>query len=186
MPAIARLKKLRRFGCRLADVTGAGISHLAACTELTRLELRETSIDDDGLEVISRMPKLTWLDISECRLVTADGIAKLARLTGLTYLELREIKKVRDESFAELGTLTAMKELNLEATRISSESVPTILKMSQLERLHLAGTQLDDAGFTQLAQLPALKYLDISNCEVSAETVEKLRAAKPTLELKVN
>jgi len=38
----------------------------------------------------------------------------------------------------------------------------------------------------QLGQLPALKYLDISNLEADAETVEKLRAARPGLELKVN
>ena len=58
--------------------------------------------------------------------------------------------------------------------------------MTKLERLHLAGTQLDDAGVAQLSQLPALRYVDLSNCEVSAETVDKLHAANSGLELKVN
>jgi len=183
---IGRLKNLKRFGCRLADVTGAGVAKLADCRELTRLELRETSLDDDGLKALKTLPKLTFLDISECRLVTVDGIPELAALTGLTYLELREIKKVRDESFAPLAALVNLTELNLEATRITSESVPVLLKFAKLERLHLAGTQLDDAGLVQLGQLPALKYLDISNLGATEETIAKLRGARPGLELKVN
>ncbi len=71
-----------------------GVAKLAECRELTRLELRETSLDDDGLKALKSLKKLAFLDISECRLVTADGIPELAALTALTYLELREIKKV--------------------------------------------------------------------------------------------
>ena len=183
MVELAKLKKLKRFGCRLADVTGEGIKHLAGLTELTRLELRETSLDDHGLDVISNLPKLTFLDISECRLVTGDGIRKLSKLTGLTYLELREIKKVRDDVFADLGTLTNLVELNVEATRITNESVPTLLKLQKLERLSVAGSQLDDAGIVQLSQLPALKWLNLANSNPKPETVAALKAARPGLEI---
>ena len=183
MVELAKLKKLKRFGCRLADVTGEGIRHLAGLTELTRLELRETSLDDNGLDVISNLPKLTFLDISECRLVTGDGIRKLSMLTGLTYLELREIKKVRDDVFAQLGTLTNLVELNVEATRITNESVPTLLKLQKLERLSVAGSQLDDAGIVQLSQLPALKWLNLANSNPKPETVDALKSARPGLEI---
>jgi hypothetical protein len=61
-----------------------------------------------------------------------------------------------------------------------------LLKLQKLERLHLAGTQLDDAGLVQLGQLATLKYLDISNLGATDETIAKLRAARPGLELKVN
>ena len=183
MVELAKLKKLKRFGCRLANVSGEGIRHLAGLTELNRLELRETSLDDDGLEVISHLKKLTFLDISECRLLTGDGIRKLSRLTRLTYLELRELRKVRDDVFAELGTLTNLLELNAEATRITNESVPTLLKLQKLERLSVAGSQLDDAGIVQLSQLPALKWLNLSNSNPNPETIASLKAARPDLEI---
>ena len=98
------------------------------------------------------LKKLAFLDISECRLVTADGIPELAALTGLTYLELREIKKVRDESFAALATLVNLTELNLEATRITSESVPVLLKLQKLERLFHAQVDLV-AGHTGVPRI---------------------------------
>ncbi len=183
MVEVAKLKKLKRFGCRLADVTGAGIKYIAGLTELTRLELRETSLDDEGLEVVSNLPKLTYLDISECRLVSGDGIARLGKLTGLTFLELRELKKVKDESFAALATLTNLVDLNVSATRITDESAAVLLKMQKLERLSVAGSQMGDAGIVQLAQLPALKWLDLTASDPTEETIKALQAAKPNLEI---
>lgn len=183
MPQLAKLTKLKRFGCRLADVTGAGIKNLSGLTDLTRLELRETSLDDEGLEVISGLPKLEFLDISECKLVTGEGIKKLGRLTGLTYLELREIKRVRDDNFAELGTLTNLVELNVEATRITSEAVPTLLKFQKLKSLSIAGSQIDDGGMVKLSQLPSLATLNLRNCDPMPETLAALRAAKSDLKI---
>ena len=183
MVEVAKLKKLKRFGCRLADVTGAGVKHLAGLTELTRLELRETSLDDEGLEVVSNLPKLTYLDISECRLVSGDGIAKLGKLTGLTFLELREIKKVKDESFAALATLTNLVDLNVSATRITDESAAVLLKMQKLERLSVAGSQMGDAGIVQLGQLPELKWLDLTASNPTEDTIKALKAAKPNMEI---
>lgn len=181
MAHVGKLKKLRRFSCRLADVTGEGIQHLSDLTDLTRLELRETSADDAALEIISQLPKLEFLDISECRLVNGEGISKLGALTTLTYLELREIKEVRDESFAPLEALTNLRDLNLEATRVTTESVPVILKMTKLERLNIAGSQIDDAGMVMLGQLPALKTLNLTNCYPTDDTLAELQAAKPDL-----
>ncbi len=156
MVELAKLKKLKRFGCRQADIGSEGIKHLAELKELTRLELRETTIDDASLEIISQLPKLTFLDIGECKVLKGKTIGELGKLTGLTYLELREIKKVKDDNFAALETLVNLTELNLEATRISDASVPTILKMQKLERLSVAGTQMGDEGILELSKLPAI------------------------------
>lgn len=181
---IGKLSKLRRLSCRLADITGAGVQHLTACTELSRLELRETSIDDEALQIISTLPALRFLDVSECKLISGEGIAQLGALTRLEYLELREVKKVRDECFAALAPLTELTELNIEATRISAESVPVILGFRKLKTLNMAGSQLDSADFVELGQLPELKVLDLTNCEVTQETVDALQAARPGLQIK--
>ncbi len=184
MVHIGKLSKLRRFSCRLADVTGAGIQHLAACPELSRLELRETSIDDEALEIISKLPKLKFLDISECKLISGDGIALIGAITSLEYLELREVKKVRDECFAALAPLTALTELNIEATRISAESMPVILGFKKLRTLNMAGSQFDSPDFVELGQLPDLKVLDLTNCDVTQEAIDALLAARPGLQIK--
>jgi F-box/leucine-rich repeat protein 14 len=183
MAEVANLKKLKRFGCRLADVSGEGIQHLAGLTELTRLELRETSIDDGSLNIIGNLSKLEYLDISECRTLKGKTIGELGKLTGLKYLELREIKKVRDDNFAALGTLTNLTELNLEATQITDKSAPTLLKMQKLERLSVAGSQMGDEGMVQLSQLPALKWLNLRNSLPKPETIAALKAAKPGIEI---
>jgi Leucine-rich repeat (LRR) protein len=53
---------------------------------LSRLNLRDTSLDDAGLSVIAGLPALDWLDISECRLATPTGLAQLGKALTLTYL----------------------------------------------------------------------------------------------------
>ena len=148
-----------------------------------RERFRHQHIDDGSLEIIGQLPNLTFLDIGECKVLKGKTIGELGKLTRLTYLELREIKKVTDDNFAALETLINLTELNLEATRISDASVPTLLKMQKLERLSVAGTQMGDKGMVELSKLPAIKWLDLRNCQPKPETVAALKAARPDLEI---
>ncbi|MFN9914279.1 MAG: hypothetical protein ACK53L_16945 [Pirellulaceae bacterium] len=52
-----------------------------------------------------------------------------------------------------------------------------------MRELNLAGTQIDDEGIVQLAALPALTSVSIANSGVSYEGIDKLKEAKPDLEV---
>jgi Leucine-rich repeat (LRR) protein len=182
MPEIAKLKKLKRLRLRGCDVTGAGIAHIKDLKDINRIELRDSSLDDDGLAVIASLPKMQFLDIAECRLVSSEGMKQIAGLTGLTYLGLWETK-IDDEAFNTFGDLVNVTEVNLQgATAITDEIVPTLVKMKSLERLNVGGTQVGD-GAAQLAELPNLVYLNIVNSGVGFDVVDTLSAAKENLEI---
>ena len=120
---MAKLSKLKRFRIHYADVTGEGFAHFAKLVNLERLELRGTSLDDAGLEVISALPKVNYLDISECKLVTPEGMKKIGQLTGLKNLGFWETK-LNDEALNALSSLTHLESLDLKATQITDESTP--------------------------------------------------------------
>ena len=151
-------------------------------SQLQRLELRITSIDDQAMQVISAWPDVDYLDISECRLVSREGLALIGKLTKLRTLELWETK-LNDEALAALSALVNLEELNLEATDITNESVPTLLKFQNLARLNIAGTQLDDDGIKELAKLPKLTWLNLANSGATFAASDELKKVKPEIEI---
>ena len=50
---------------------------------LERVELRDSSLDDAGLALLSTLPKMTYVDISECRLVSPEGMQKIGDMKNL-------------------------------------------------------------------------------------------------------
>jgi len=182
MVHLAGLKNLTRLRIRDTDITGVGFAHIAGLTNLERLELRGTSIDDDAVAVIGKWPKINYLDIAECRLVSAEGMKPIGNLTGLTYLGFWETK-LDDNAMAAFDRLTGLTELDLKATQITDEAVSTILKFQKLKRLNVAGTQLTDEGFRQFATLPNLSYINVANTNIGYDVVDELTAANGGMEV---
>jgi Leucine-rich repeat (LRR) protein len=163
-------------------VTGEGFAHLAKLVDLERLELRGTSLDDAGLEVISKLPKVNYLDISECKLATPAGMKLIGQLTGLKNLGFWETK-LDDEALNALSGLTNLEALDLKATQITDESVATILKFQKLKTLDVGGTQLTDDSFRQLAALPNLKILNVANTSIGFNVIDELAEAHKDLKV---
>lgn len=179
LKGLSKLKRLRIRGC---DVTGEGIQHIAENKALARFELRDSSVDDDGLKVISQLPAVTYVDISECRLSSPEGIAQLGKLTGLTYLGLWETK-TNDETLAGFGDLVNLEELNLKSTAVTDESLPVLMKMTKLKTLNVAGTQLGDDSFLELAKLPNLKSMNVANTSIGFDVIDTLAENHPDLQV---
>ncbi|WDQ16670.1 leucine-rich repeat domain-containing protein [Rhodopirellula sp. P2] len=182
MAELKGLSKLTRLRIRGCDVTGEGIQHIANNQALARFELRDSSVDDKGLEVISQLPVVTYVDISECRLASPEGIAQLGKLTGLTYLGLWETK-TNDETLAGFGELVNLEELNLKSTSITDESLPVLMKMTKLKTLNVAGTQLGDESFLELAKLPNLKSMNVANTSIGFDVIDALAENHPDLQV---
>ncbi|MFG0264297.1 MAG: leucine-rich repeat domain-containing protein [Rhodopirellula sp. JB055] len=179
LKGLSKLKRLRIRGC---DVTGEGIQHIANNKSLARFELRDSSVDDKGLDVISQLPAVTYVDISECRLASPEGIAQLGKLTGLTYLGLWETK-TNDETLAAFGELVNLEELNLKSTSVTDESLPVLKKMTKLQTLNVAGTQLGDESFLELAKLPNLKSMNVANTSIGFDVIDTLAENHPDLQV---
>lgn len=179
LKGLSNLERLRIRGC---DVTGEGIQHIANNKALARFELRDSSVDDKGLEVISKLPAVKYVDISECRLASPEGIAQLGELNGLTYLGLWETK-TNDETLAAFGKLTNLEDMNLKSTSITDESLPVLMKLTNLKTLNVAGTQLGDESFLELAKLPNLKSMNVANTSIGFDVIDELAEKHPDLQV---
>ena len=113
------------------------------------MELRDSSLDDAGLALLSTLPKMTYVDISECRLVSPEGMQKIGDMKNLQVLILWETK-ADDQLVSSIADITSIRQLDLKATSITDESIDSLMKLTNLEDLNVAGTQLSDESFRKL------------------------------------
>ena len=179
---MAKRKKLKPLRKRHCAITGQGFEQIHELKNIERLELRLTSVDDQALDVISNFPKLNYLELTECRLLTETGISKIGKLTNLATLDLLETKTT-DTAMAALSSLSKLTELNLEATKISNKSVDSLLKLKELARLNINGTRLDDEAASRLKELPKLVWISVNNSGIGYAGVDEMKAARPGLEV---
>jgi hypothetical protein len=57
------------------------------------------------------------------------------------------------------------------------------MKLKNLERLNVAGTQLTDDSFRELGKLPKLKYLNVANTSIGYDVIDELAEAREDLEV---
>ena len=132
MPNLKGFPKLKRLRIRGTDVTGEGLNNLADAKNLERVELRDSSLDDAGLALLSTLPKMTYVDISECRLVSPEGMQKIGDMKNLQVLILWETK-ADDQLVSSIADITSIRQLDLKATSITDESIDSLMKLTNLE-----------------------------------------------------
>jgi serine/threonine protein kinase/Leucine-rich repeat (LRR) protein len=138
--------------CPISD---AGLEHIKAMSELTKLALADTKITDAGLDVVATLPKLTSLDLSGPSFT--DG--SLARLKGLKLKHLTQ--------------------LNVDNAKITDAGLAHLAEMSGLTSLGFNHVPIGDAGLQHLKRLEKLGILSTHGSKVTAEGVKKFAAALP-------
>jgi hypothetical protein len=70
-------------------------------------------LTDEGMQAVSSLPALKFLDLTGCGAVTDAGMLAVSGLTLLTSLNLGWCKKVTDEGLRAVSSLPALTELDL-------------------------------------------------------------------------
>lgn len=157
MPAFARLRELERLVITQDDGEGPRPTVAAEAGKLkTVMTGRQTSITDDSLRILGRLPNLGTLvlrgqdrltgaglrhlvDIPlqelDCDGVTTDGIACLPKLPRLQRLAVVH-GEVSDEVVKSLAKCTRLRQLRLTARKWSGSLQP-LTALSSLESLRL-------------------------------------------------
>jgi hypothetical protein len=117
---------------------------------------------------------------------TVDLVAGQEMLTGLAASErlpsgqfdiLRITladRAVQDSDLAEIGKLTTLQYLNLANSNVSSAGIRFLAGSPELRTLYLSTTRVDNSGMAVIAQLPVLEELDIRNTPVDDVGVAQL------------
>ena len=90
LEGVSALQELRTLdlGCR-RHVGPAVVRGIATLKELRTLRIGRTPVTNEGLRLLSDLPRLTWLDLSDCPRITGEGVLHLAATKSLEALRLK-------------------------------------------------------------------------------------------------
>lgn len=150
---------------------------------LQYLNLSHTRFDEKHSPTFGIMNDLRELNIvaSDCgdeafrRLRGCDRLKTLdARLCGLT-----------DEALSTVASLKRLETLRLGQNYITDKKLGDLLSLKNLQQLELDSCDVTDAGLQVLAKLPKLELLSVSRSYVTLTGVERLKKARPKLEVRI-
>ncbi|MGE3806601.1 MAG: hypothetical protein AB7K24_18190 [Gemmataceae bacterium] len=161
-----------------AHITRRGCVSALAGSNIKELHLRGTHLSASDLR--GWLNHLEVLDLADATHFGDDGVHMLRSFT-----EVIEGGTLRSES--------CVRRLDLSGTRVTDAGLRHMLGpdgLVRLEELHLANTDISDAGLAALKGLPQLRMLDLGNSvtvqgtvvagvRVTAEGVANFRKARP-------
>jgi hypothetical protein len=84
---------------------------------------------------------------------------------------------------AEIGKLTELTAIDLAFTTVTDEGLAQIKDLQHLKSMGLSGTAITDQGLVYLEKLPSLQWVWLSKNTISEAAVQKLRGARPDMQV---
>jgi hypothetical protein len=153
-----------------AEITDAGVAHIAKIPGLRSLSLRGTKVGDEGLASLTALSGVERLGIDRTP-VTESGLALVPTFTKLTRLGLSDLP-VTGESLAPISRLPRLQELALggASMRLTAGEMSTLVNAQQLKRLVITDApQVTDTWLAPLAKLASLPDLGLLKRSVTAD-----------------
>ncbi|KAI8507598.1 hypothetical protein Bbelb_149780 [Branchiostoma belcheri] len=157
------LQQLDMGFCKVLDLTMLHII-VDSCPQLELVNVEGCdSIRDSCLTVLSRLPKLTVLNLSHCTSVTDDGVCHLVRhCPGLTSLNIDGIAWITDNAVQDIAACyPSMRQLYLDGDELTNASITAVTdSCAQLELLDISFCEgVTDHSVQNIPKLQHLKHL---------------------------
>jgi internalin A len=146
-----------RHGLSATGATDRELEVLAACTELRELTLTGAQVTDAGLKHLAGLKKLATLDLIACRELTGAGLRPLVALTALNL----SCTPLGDTGLEYLAGLKRLTRLNLSSTRVRGPGLKHLVGLHNLADLDLSYNYLQNDSGELIARLPQLRRLDL-------------------------
>lgn len=162
----AKLKNLKaltiwHLGWQNKALTGTGFAALAGCPKLEQFNFSGSTVGDDGLKALAKVPTLT------------DVVCYHTRITDAGLQHLKALPKLKGIN---VGPQFSM--------RLGDAGLKTLCEIPTLERVTFDETVLTHAGgLKHLKSLKGLKELVLNKTDVSAGDLEKLKAELPGVKI---
>jgi hypothetical protein len=165
-------------------VTASGFRHLSRLTKLTTLDLIDcTRFCDADLANLRDATSLRKLFLGQT-LVAGAGLAQLSRLQQLSSVTVcGPAAAVTDDGLAGVGSLSGLEDLDLSTTRVTDKGLIHLRKLTKLTCLRLNQTRVNGSGFKHLSNLKSLRELHLMECRVTSEGLAGLRGLTGLTEL---
>jgi len=143
------------------------------------VDLNNHAVDID-LERLTRTRDIGELDLYSTR-VTDAGLRFVSQLVELEVLRLP--KRITDNGLAQLSALAALQRLELPEAPISDAGLIQLVQLSSLQILTIGSCEITDTGLKTISKMASLRRLIITSTKVTAAGIEKLKEARPGLEI---
>lgn len=179
--SLSRIRDIRLSGNDLSDPNGLRV--LARLTGLERLELSFTGLTSDGMEKISHLKNLQYLNISSNKIGdhgfrVIDAFRKSLRSLHASSCAVTEAETV--------GDIEGLEFLNLMNNKLSVQTGASIGSMSWLKELYVSHEREDFSWSAQFASMSTLRKLYLSGCPISAETMESFGKIRSLSDLHIS
>lgn len=173
--------------CEKADLSNEELSKLtddAKSFPKLVLSLKGTQVTGDGLKHLAALTNLTDLDLTGLTL-TDDSIANLSGLAALVQLKLTSTG-ISDAALEHFGGLQSLERLFLDNNKgIVGSGLVHVVKLSKLRDLRLNHTSVNDEGILHLEGLTTLEKLWLKGVDtVNQEAIEELKASFVDLDVR--
>ncbi len=144
-------------------------------TDVPRLDAFEASgpgVTDEILANVCESPDIRRLCINNSA-VTRDGLSVIAGLQSLVVLHLAN-SPVDDEFVGQWCNLPYLRDVVLDGTRITGQSIEKLSKINNLQRLSLSHTNLTPEDLRPLEIASTLIRLDVAGVGILPETLSEI------------
>ncbi len=138
----------------LQNYHGGDFAFLSGMTQLSTLDLSQSSVSTFALETIGALPSLRTLVLTSC------GVTDVSALGKLSSLEVLNLDSNGVSNIAPLANCVRLQELNLTANGITD--ISAIASLRSLTALYLSYNA--PTTLVPLAQCQDLEVIDLSNC----------------------
>ena len=146
-----------------------------------QLVLADCQVTAQGLEVIPPSSELDWLDLAGAPITNGDVSRLVPNPSSLGQLRLERTRI--DTAIAPwLSQATNLRELDLSSTRVGDKPIES-LAAPNLEVLWLTGSTVSDASIDAISKMNSLQSVDLQKTKVTPEGINRLRTARPQLEI---
>ena len=161
---LERLPALKELSLADSSINDEGLEVVGRLSNLQYLDVSFTDITDAGLKALDNLPKLQVYWLNWCK-VTDDGLASIEKLKAITDLRLGSCTEIGDAGIAHLDGLSELAEIHLDDTRVSDKAMAGLGGHLKLRTIWLDETSVGDAGIKDLSQLPHLQALHLAECQ---------------------
>lgn len=151
-------------------------------TPLRVLCLSGCEITEDTLGLVPASSGMTWLDLAGLPVGNAAVQRLVPDPSSLEQLTL-EVTKVDDGMGAWLQKATGLRELDMSWTKVGDSFLQELSGFQDLSVLWMTGTRLTDQSIDAILRLPKLESLDVQRTQISEAGLERIRKARPSLQV---
>jgi len=181
-----KLKSVKLINSDTID--DSAIKELARVKSLETIDLSSTSITDEGLAELGKLPNLKKLVLRKCNAITGEAFSEFEHPESIIDLDLRESKKLNDDGIKEFERFVNLEHLRLyKNDDIKGSGFSCIGSFSKLKTLYCPNTAIADNHIKPLDGIETLELIWLPACpEISGRGLECLTKSQGCKKLSVN